>query len=286
MYRDAVTPKQLTAWLAAAQIPVAVQLAAGHVTWAVALGAGACFLATLAVWNWGNLRGWLSIPAYLLLIIYVGQLLRESAEAWTGNSYPAVPLILLALALWSALKGAAAAARVGCVLFWAVLLVYPTVLWEKVRDGIPSANPQYINVSLYLLLLLPTMGKSLRKKEEGAVWKLSLPGILAIVGAILAGNTDFYEMVRGMDFMGTVQHFDALISATATLGWFALLSYSLSLCGALGQGKGSVIMGALAITGWMLCDMHISYPILLIMGSIFWVFLPLLTQGIEREKNL
>ena len=100
----------------------------------------------------------------------------------------------------------------------------------------------------------------------------------------------FYEMVRSIDLLGTVKHFEALICATATLGWFGLLSFVLSVCGAVGEmlhGNGRVftVCGAIGVAVGMLCKIHIPQVILLASGAVFWVFLPILTQGIDARKK-
>lgn len=300
MYRETVPSRQLGAWIAAALCPVAVQLAASKAWSVVAVTAAVCAMACWAVWRWGRFGRWTAIPAYLLLIVFMGQLLKESSAVWKGNSYPAVPLMLLALALWSAWKGASAAARVGCVLFWVVLIVYPVVFGAALQDvrwKWAMQGGRDLDFLLASLLLLPALGKLLLRKDQRPGRRLLLPGIFAVIGSlltrgILSGQTEggFYQMVRSIDLLGVVKHFDALVSAGATLGWFALLSYCLTICAGAGEtvsgaGRTTAVMGAAAAAVWMLCDMHIAAGDLLLLAAVSWVVLPLLAQGIESVKK-
>lgn len=291
MYHDTLSSRQLGAWIGAALCPVAVQLAANMGCRVVAVTGAVCALVAWLVWKWGRFGRWTSIGAYLFLIIYVGQLLRESAAVWRGNSYPWVPLMLLTLALWSSLKGAAAAARVGAVVFLGILIIYPAAFGAALREvnwSWAMEKEVVWGYQLFGLLLLPTLTKSLCKDDGVPATGWLLACGLALVGTVLtlgmrAGSIN--EMINNISIFGTLKHFEALICAGATLGWFSLLSLTLSCCGHLGAGKPSVVMAALVIAAWMLCDMHIQYNILFAFGAIFWVFVPLLTQVIDKQKN-
>lgn len=290
MYRETLPPRQLGVWLASIS-PVAIQLAAAEGWRSAAITSGICILAVWAIWQWGSFGRWISVGAYILLTIVVGQFLRESAVMWSGNSDPWVPLLLLGLALWSALKGASAAARVGCVLFWAMLMIYPLVFGAALRDlnwEWAIAEGRSSGGQLAVLLLLPGLGKILQKKGRTPGAGV-LPYILGVIGTILTLGLrcdNFYELSKSIDLFGAVKHFEAVVFSAATVGWFLLLSYCLSLCGGLGEGRPSVIMGALVMAAWMLCDMHIQYNILIIFGTIFWVLLPILAQVVGTQKKM
>lgn len=292
MYCETVSSKQLRMWLAAALIPVAFQLAASS-GWRNVLICGiVCTIAVWTVWKWGSFGRWASVGAYLLLVIVMGQLAKESATVWTGNSYPWVPLVLLGLALWSALKGALAAARVGCVLFWGVLLIYLLTCGAAVSDvnwKWSIANEGNLDGRLALLLLLPALGVVVLKDKCASVKGLVLPVAFALSGTLLTSGYlvgSALEMTRSVSLLGTLKRFEAIVCAGASLGWFLLMNYSLVLCGFLGQGKAAIIMGMVVIAGWMLCDVHIQYNILLLFGGIFWVLIPILTQIMDTRKKM
>lgn len=294
MYRETVPSRQLGAWLAAGLCPVAVQFAAPMEWTKVAAATVVCLTAVWIVWRWGSFERWTAIPACVLLVIYTGQILKESASVWIGNSYPAVPLMLLGLALWSSLKGASASARVGAVLFWVVVIIYPIVFGAAIRDVHWQwvGHGEALKAELVLLLLIPSLGKMMLKGESG-IKRLVLPGIFASVASLLTvgilSRGDFYEMVRSIDLLGVVKHFEALISAGAMLGWFAMLNYILTVCAgtgdATGRGRVYAVVASLGVALWMLCDLHISFGILLAFGAVFWVLTPVLTQGIATIKN-
>ena len=298
MYREALSVRKLKLWLAAALCPVAVQLAASADWWKGGAVALLSLAVVWAVWRWGRFSGWVSLCGAVVLVLYFGQILQGAAQVWKGNSYPAVPLFLLALAVWSAWKGAKAAACVGCVLFWAVLLIYPLVCGAAIRDVRWEWTKEGGNVGweLCLLLLAPTLGKLLLNEQKKGTLPLLTVVLTALSGLLTAGilgiacGKGFYEMVRAIDLLGVVKHFEALVSAAATLGWFALASFTLSICGAAGEmlgrsGRLFLLGGALLITVVMLCKFTISGWFLLLIGAVFWFFLPVLTQGIDMIKK-
>lgn len=297
MYREALAVRKLKLWLAAL-CPVAVQLAATADWWK----SGAVTLLGLAVvwavWRWGKFSGWASLCGAAILVLYFGQILQGAAQVWKGNSYPAVPLFLLALAVWSVWKGAKAAACVGCVLFWVVLLIYPLVYGAAIRDVRWEWTKEGGNIGweLWLLLLAPAMGKLLLNEKKTGALPLITVVLTTLSGLLTAGilgsacDKGFYEMVRAIDLLGVVKHFEALISAAATLGWFALASFTLTICGAAGEmlgrsGRLFLLGGALLTMVWMLCKITISGWILLLNAAIFWALIPVLTQWIDGIKK-
>lgn len=217
----------------------------------------------------------------------------------------AVPLILLALAAWSSQKGLSASARVGCVLFWAVLAIYIIVI----AAGAKEAQMQWLRPAdteldwdLIVLSLTPAAASILLKKERRWGPRLLLPGVFILcASAITAGvlspmvanelENPFYEMSRSLNVFGVAKRFEAVVSAGMTVGWFGLLSLYLSICGKYfegirhGWGRIGVFVGALFSALWLLCNLHIPKGILVILVAVFWVAAPLLTQGIERIKK-
>lgn len=184
------------------------------------------------------------------------------------------------------------------MLFWVVLIIYPLVCgaairdvrWEWIRFG------EGISWELCLLLLLPATGKILMKDKAGGTVPIILVVLTALSGLLTSGilgsaqGEGFYEMVRAIDLLGVVKHFEALISAAATLGWFVFLNIILTVSGGAGEmfgknGRVFAIGGSVVIAVGMLCNIHISTGVLAITGAIFWVLLPVLTQGIEQIKK-
>jgi len=299
LYRETVTSKQMGGWFATAFCPVAVQLAAGRSLSTVVVAGVLSLLAACAVWRWGRFGRWTSVPALLLLIASAGQLLEGAAQVWPGNSYPAVPLILLALAVWGAMKGAQAAARVGCVLFWGVIISYLLVFgaalgdvrWEWTGKATSSGKEFVV-----LVMLFPLGRVVLRERK--CDWRLALPAGAAVAGNVLTAGVlgigatlGFYEMVKSIDLLGTLKHFEALIYAGATLGWYGLCSWLLSISGGLGEmiggnGRWCPAVTAGGITIWMLLKLHIGVGLLVVLTAVFWVLIPILAQALESVKKL
>lgn len=308
MYSDGLRTQQLSAWLASALIPVLLQLSGG-IGWPSALlVVSVCSAATAAVWKWGRMptNPVLGAIQSVYIVVLISQLLPRAAAGWPGDNYPAVPLILLALAAWSAQRGASAAARVGCVLFWFVLLIYLAVICAGINKvKIDWLRPTAVNISWSTLtmLLIPSTALNLRRESNEGLSRFLLPGVFLLAGtAITAGVLSaqqaqrffdpFYTVSQCLDLFGVAQRFEAVLSAGMTAGWFCLLTYLLAQCAVCaekikrGWGRIAVYVCATGAAGLMLCNMHISWWIQTILASVFWVVIPILTQGlVERKKS-
>lgn len=307
MYRNTLTPGQLATWLCAALIPTLLQLAAGLGWLTAGITAAICCAAVFAVWKWGRVikHPFLACVQYLYIIVLLWNLLPHAALSWPGDNDPAVPLMILVLAAWSAHKGAAASARVACVLFWFVLLIYPAIIasgitemeWKWLRPNLGDAPWMAAT-----LMLLPCAVLPLRQMPGGWKKRLLLPGaFLVISAAITAGimspelaqslKDPFYTAAQSMHLLGFAQRFEALLSAGMTVGWFCLYAVLLSAAGAWAEqikprlsGVGLWLGTVLAALG-MLCNLHIMWTIAVILAAVFWVAIPLITQGLVREKK-
>lgn len=308
MFREKIPAKQASAWLFAAVTPPLIQLTAGMPWLYIAVTVVICIPGVYASRRWGKAPNsrLVSILHWLFLAVLAGALAAETAASWpVGDNAPAVPLILLALAAWSALKGPTAAARVGCVLFWVILIVYLIVFGAGVAEIDPHwlCSPKgKMNWFGGILLLTPAAAGILVKKEKHFQPRLILPSVFALTAAVictgvlspkLAGVLDnpFYEMTRSLNLLGVARRFEAIISAAMTAGWFSLLSLYLSMCGTLadrlhnGWGRISVVFTAGTAAAVVLYDLHIAPQILAICAAVFWVVTPLVTQGIGKIKK-
>lgn len=308
MFREKIPPRQLSAWLLTGLIPVLIQLLSGASWVWVAVAVAASLVLTLIMWHKGwELRKWQCPFLFIYIVVLLSQLLPLAAQSWpVGNSDPAVPLILLLLAAWSARKGPSAAARVGVTLFWAVLLLYLIVLCAGTKDAqLHWLKPQWNapDALALTLLLLPAASACLLMGNTGArsARLFLLPLLLTTAAMITAGVLSpdvasdtpnaFYEMTRSIDLFGVASRFEPLISAGMTVGWFALMSILLTLCGVAahkifaGLGEGGVWLAAIAAAISRLCGLHIPGWIMLLSGTVFWVAMPLLTQGLDLRKK-
>ena len=307
MNREALSDKRLAAWLFAAITPPAIQLIGGASwLWTLAVTAG-CLFACLLCLGWGKQpRGRIvSILYWLTTLCLMGTLAGETMNSWQTGAHVAVPLVLLALAASSALKGPSAAARVGCVLFWFVLGIYLLVFGAGIREVRPMWLRPAKGTEPWLiipLLLTPVGVIPLLKEKERRITGLPLIGIFVLLASVItlgvlspmvAANTDnaFYEMTRSLSILETARRFEAVISAAMTVGWFALMSLYLTLCGHWaeeikpGGRKTGIVLGAVVSGVLTLCDLHIDGRILAVWTTVFWVATPLITQGIDKQKK-
>ena len=307
MFREKIPPRQLGAWLFAAVVPVAIQIMGGDAWFGVTCAAALVFVMALILWRQPReVTKWEGVFLLLYIVVLTGELLRGAAQCWpTGNGDPAVPLVLLGLAAVSAKKGLSAAARVGAVLFWAVLGIYTVVFLAGGRDMQPEwlqlrwSVPDLMGLTV---LLIPCGAAQLLEKGGNPGGHGLLGTVVISAGAIMtvgvmspdlaeAMPDAFYEMCRSLDLWGIARRFEALICAGMTVGWFALLSLLLSLCGSYVQkiypklGGAPVWLCAAAAALWKLCGLHINAGFLLLTGAVFWVGIPLLTQGLEKIKK-
>ena len=307
MFRDGIPTRQLSAWLAAGMIPVLIQLLGG-VSWRWALLAGMVAAAvTWIVWRFGakEFPRWLCVLQMLFAVFFLGELSTKAGACWPAGNSTAVSLILIALAAWSAQKGLSAAARVGSVLFWFVIIMYLVVFGAGAKDIDPKWLKPDTGAGNWLglaVLLLPCGVPVLLRREARWGVRLVLPAVFALAAALItagvlspelaaAADDPFYEMGRSLNLLGIAKRFEAVISAGMTVGWFALISLLLSLCGKMfelvceNKGKAGVWIGAVLSAVWVLCGLHIGGLIIAISAAVFWVVIPILTQGIDKQKK-
>lgn len=242
---------------------------------------------------------------WLLLATILGTICQSAVQSWPRGGHSAVGIILLVLALWSAWKGPSAAARVGCVLFWFILLLYLVLLGAGVKDvQIKWLIPTKGDVNSFgCILLLTPAAAAIHLSKKGVIKPrlLLITVFCTVASAVTAGvlsprvanGTDkaFYEMTRSLNLLGQARRFEAVLSAAMTAGWFSMISLYLTLCGNLseivipGKGKGGIAAAAITASVILLCDLHIPGVILLILSTVFWVLLPLVTQVMGMEKK-
>ena len=117
--------RQLGAWLLAGLSAPLAQFAGGMSWQTVALSVSICLpvcwlvsRVTVATVKWVN------IAELVWLACVLSALGRWMSESWpSGNTFPAVPLTLLALGAVSAVRGPEQAARGGSVVFWLTALL-------------------------------------------------------------------------------------------------------------------------------------------------------------------
>lgn len=307
MFREKIPRRQLSAWQFAAMTPVLIQLLGGASWFWIILMGGISLLVQWILRKWGveAESRWLFVLQLLYIIVLLGSITGYASQSWPrSNSYPWVPLILLALAAWSAQKGTSAAARVGCVLFWGVLIVYLLVFGAGIREMehnwfvFTKKAPEWLGAVIFITPVVA----AILGNEGKAGGKSLLPVIFCLLAAVITNavlspavasgmDNAFYEMSRSLSLFGVAKRFEALISAAMTVGWFTLLNLYLSVAGRLSEkifpewGRPGVWTTAVVSAGCMLCGLRVSAVNLLIFAAVIWVALPILLQLLKQIKK-
>lgn len=272
---------------------------AGTVAWPTVLLIGSvCLGAAWYVSNNSVAPGKLiCVVEYLWIICVLGAMARWIGGSWpSGNVYPAVPLVLLALAAASACRGEGPAVGAGSVLFWLVALVFAAVFTAGIREVdvsmlVPAEGTVWGNLGLvFLLPAVSTFLPGMRKKLS-PVWLVSTTVFGTALTAMIAGSLSpavaqsagapFYQWVRGLGLLGTLERFEAIVAVALTMGWFSALSYVMCVAGSLAEQyksnwyRSGVWISAMLTGLGMLSDWSISAPFLAIGSAIMWIGLPL-----------
>lgn len=307
MYKNKLHPSQLTAWLVGAMVPTVIQLTAGASWVGVLLSAALGLLWSALCWKWAEAPGvrLICLLQWVLLVAVMGALSQKIPEAWPRGGHKAVSLILLALALWSAWKGPAACAAVGCVLFWFTVPLYLILLGAGLGQVQPKwlvPVPTEVSSLAILLLLTPAAASIHLYKGEKCPPRLLLTVVLCtLAAAVTAGvlsptvaavkENPFYEMSRSLNLLGQARRLEAVVSAGTTTGWFSVLAVYLSLCGCWagrfqpGLGKKGMAAAAMLVAASVLLNWEIHGGFLLICAGFCWVLLPISTSLIRKIKK-
>ena len=180
MFLEKIPMRQLIAWIFTAMVPVGIQLFSGSSWIWVACGGIISMAVWMLLWRNGRERSkWESAFLFIYIVFLLGELLRYTAQCWPmGNSDPAVPLVLLTLAAWSARRGPSVAARVGAVLFWAVLGLYLLVFAAGINEVklewlMPDQNS--INTAGLMVFLIPCSVLEISKEKKGDKYIITIP---------------------------------------------------------------------------------------------------------------
>lgn len=272
--------------------PVIMVSAGESWLWLLAV-TGICAVAAVLsgpVGRWGSILQWAA--AVVTLII----LLPQAQACWPTDPHPAVPLILLALAAWSATKGIRSAVGMGCVLFWFIIIMYSVVVLAM----IPEVKVRYMRPTLAMgswttVLVLLISAAPLNGRTHNRAW---IAGMIASVAALMTmavlsemvSNTvqnPFQEAVRSVKI-----RMEPVLGAAATIGWFLLMTVLLSVSGECASRLHDKIRTiAILVSGsvgavTLLCGLHIPSWIGVIFIAISWVLIPPLTQFLEHRKKM
>lgn len=303
-----VQSRQLGAWLFAGLTAPLAQFAGGMAWLMVALVAGICLI---ACWLRGRtevkLGKWLCLVEYIWLIYVLASMGRWITGSWSnGNIYPAVPLTLLALGAVSACRGSGMAARGGSAVFWLVALIYSGVVAAGVGRAELTELIEFdkkLDLRLVVVLLVPGLTAILPgDKSKLPLGALAGIGVFAVLLSILVTgslslsvalsvDTPLFEWVEGLSLAGTLQRFEALVSVSLTMGWFALVSFKLCVVGQLADNfksgcysKGTWV-AAVAAGLAMLLQVPESPRVTTLGCVVLWVLVPAIVVIKGRNKK-
>ena len=304
MWKNKLSPSQLTAWLVGALVPTAIELGAGASWLSVLLTTSACLLPVGLCWQWGEAPEgkFQCLVQWGLLVAVLAAFGQQIPKAWPQGGHKAVSLILLALALWSAWKGTGACACVGCVLFWFTVPLYLLLMgtgMAQIRLQWLRPSGETVSALGAVLLLTPAAASiHLNNRKRPQPRLVLIPALCTLASATASGVLSpavaaveadpFYEMIRSLS---SANRFEAVLSAGITVGWFSMLALCLSLCGQWAESFrpswGKRGMTAAAFLGGLgvLLSWSVPGPLLLLLVTILWVCVPLITPIFSKIKK-
>lgn len=274
--------------MAAAMAAPLARAASGY-TWTAVLTVGGItlFLSWWLVKYTAELKPWLVILQGLWASVIISELLWWIGDCWPGhNDAKAAPLILLALAAWAASGGEGRTARIGCTLVWPVGLLLGAVL----ISAVPEVKTDNLlpfwgmrDASLIPILLFTVVYGKGKKEVGGKTWiGLLAFGLIAAVTAAgvlspgVCGSTRFalYELSRSIQIFGIAERFESVIAAGMTMGYYASISYLLSVPEET-ENKGRMVWAYAGLAGILyVLNLRIDSRVLAIGSILLWVIIP------------
>lgn len=303
MNSNKITSAQLTVWIITALIGPLVFFSDGN--WIYTLMT-ACLTGLL---NWIAVRfgeHWdgpiYAIVQTLWLSVLLSQIATYSADCWpTGQqTFPVIPLTVLALAGSSAIKGDKNTANGISVLFWVVsALIGAVVLFGFGNVEISNLQPriQMLDAKMLLVCILPAVAGFLNKERCSAIPFVAVAAIAGGIALWIAGTLSpqiaeqltwpFYDAAKSVQLLDIAKRFEALVSVGVTVGNYAL--YSMLFCAVgtiskpLGHERGIIVVtGSIAVV-LMLSGFRIAPTISVIISVVLWMLFPLL--GLLKPKK-
>ena len=302
MNRNAISDKQMGLWTAAAVAAPAVHTAAASSWLTVLIIGSACLLACYLLGRETvRLPVWVETVQSLWAGLAAGEILGWIGNYWPNQGIGVVgSLVLLILAAWSVESDAEQGARIGCMLFWPLVLLLGGVLLSGLQEvRLENIKPEWkmTDGSLAAILLIPALGGNRCAGKN----KFLLPGILllSLAASVIAMGvlspeaeiaTPMYELSRSLSLLGVSERFESLAAAGMTLGYFATLSYLLGTRRCCAEKRGWRWMPVIAAGGIYLLGAPIS-SMIIALGSIgLWILVPaiccMFRHGKKGKKGL
>lgn len=303
---EPIPKRQFDAWLLVASVGTILSVA-GYNGWLGVLPAAAlCPLLCCAVRKCRVFPKWLRVAELIWLPIYLGGVAKLSGTCWEASGqFTAIPIILLALAALASRRGSLAASRVGAALLFLVIPVLAVVLVA----GLGDARTDWIKTEMQMpggvlisLLLLPCLATHFQgTTEKRCSWIPWASGLLAVAASLVLGatmggtagsglNNGFYEYSKGINLFGVAERFEPLVACALTLSWFVLFCVIFSAVYHLTKEFCEKVSGW---SVWLFGTAAVAFLYILPNGEdwlgvgslIFWVFLPMIAQGLAVRKK-
>lgn len=319
--RDGLTSRQLCAALfAGLTVPLALVGARLHWRWVLLaeLLAGLYYyimyrtkrdppLAHLALSAFGKPGKALLLPVAAFFVCLAGFAANRSSLSFPQTAeLPVTGLVLLAVSALAAKKGIRALVRCGALLCVLLIALYGIVLLGsaprvQIRWLTPAGDLK--QTALFLgILTLPTVCLYFHPEEDNtapALWFLAC-GVLALAASLVtagclspkiaAEEMSFYTLAQSVSLFGTLERFEAIISAAFLSGAFCLAG--LFLCAArevlfvlLPQDRASRLPLFAFAAPAALFSGRIPLWVWACGAAIFCGIFPVLTQGIVGLKK-
>ncbi len=303
MNRDRITSAQLTVWIVTALAGPLVFFSDGN--WL-----GTLFAAfVIGLLNWFAVRygrHWEG-PVYafvqaLWITLLLSQLAAYSADCWpTGKqTFPVIPVTMLSLAGFAAIKGERNTANGVSVLFWVVCALIGIVILFGFSDmEISYLKPKMRTPEaiIILVLILPAVAGFLNKERCSAIPFATVAVMSVGLSLWIAGTLSprvaeqlpwpFYDAAKSVQLLDIAKRFEALVSIGVTVGNFAL--YSMLFCSvktiakSVGREIGMIVSSGIIATALMLSGFYMDPAVSAIISAILWLFFPLL--GLLKPKK-
>lgn len=296
-------------WLLAAFIAPAIAVGCTLPWWLVLL----CTLLSVGLWYLPRpatplgvlmLRVWGKGGILVLLQGVFSVVLVAQFALGTGSAFPDIPatpflpLTMLAVAWYCVHGGEAACLRTGRVCGVVMTVMISAVCFFAIpradftRLWLPQDSSHLWDY--LLLLLVPLYGRHLVRGAPIRWWGLGamIPAVASLLCRCIAGSDgSFYAMAQSVEVLSFAQRIEPLVSAAMTIGWFCVLCLvsfaSVRLFRTLGCSHPKAeFFTFLPAAVLILLRAQISATILFPLGTVYCVFLPLLTQGIGGRKKV
>ena len=307
MTHDRISGRQLNLWLASMMLVPAIMCAGKYSLLDFGIITTVSAVMLFAVYRFGTevnavfLR-WLQI-AWLVVILSLFS--EKASDIWpSGNDFPIVPLVLLAIASVSALSDVEGTAQVNTIVFWFAGVLAACVLAAGVKEvSLPNLSWELEarGIDVLWMFILPALALCLpQQQERGKLIPVFLPfSVLVfsvwaegILSTALCRNETWpvYEASKSIRINAAADRLEPLVSVCTTIAYYSLYSFVLTVIVRLTGHRSNqkigvilllVITAALCMAQWL----RISSAWASIVSVLLWVVMPVSCGIISAQKK-